>query len=88
MFNVVDSDGSGFLSKRDLKSLLIDMGENPNDEDIDEMFKEADKDGDGKVSFEEFKEIYKSLGVYISDHSEVCLPTRVSIIFILQAYDR
>jgi centrin-2/centrin-1 len=33
------------------------MGENMSDDDIRNMIKEADEDGDGKVSFEEFKKL-------------------------------
>lgn len=30
------------------------LGENANDEDIDEMIKMCDQDGDGQISFDEF----------------------------------
>jgi Ca2+-binding EF-hand superfamily protein len=33
------------------------MGEKMSDDDIKNMIKEADEDGDGKVSFEEFKKL-------------------------------
>lgn len=35
----------------ELKHTLINMGEKLSDEDIEDMMKEADTDGDGQISF-------------------------------------
>ena len=58
----VDADGSGSVDKQELGNIMrqvaLDVGDDiPNNEDIDEVFKEFDKDQDQKINFDEFKEI-------------------------------
>ncbi|KAF8652896.1 hypothetical protein AX16_004084 [Volvariella volvacea WC 439] len=53
-FKVFDKDGSGSISREELKGVLHSLGETVNDEDIDNMMLEADEDGNGEISFEEF----------------------------------
>lgn len=51
IFDAIDLDHSGFISKVEM-ARFINVGE---EEDItSEMFKEADKDNNGKITFEEF----------------------------------
>ena len=38
----------------DFKKVMSTLGENLTQEEIDEMIREADLDGDGKVCYEEF----------------------------------
>ena len=54
MFLVYDKDGDGFISAAELKQTMTDLGQELTDEEVDEMMREADIDGDGQVSFEEF----------------------------------
>lgn len=53
-FKVFDGDGNGFISQAELKHSLHKMGERLSDEEIEDMMKEADLDGDGQISFPEF----------------------------------
>ena len=58
----VDADGSGSVDKQELGNIMrqvaLDVGDDiPNNEDIDEVFKEFDNDQDQKINFDEFKEI-------------------------------
>lgn len=58
----VDTDGSGCIDKLELANIMrqvaLDVGDDdPSPEDIEEVFKEFDKDQDGKINFEEFREI-------------------------------
>lgn len=53
-FNTFDKDGSGYISRSELREVMKSLGENLTDEDIDEMMNEADSDGDGTISFAEF----------------------------------
>ncbi|XP_046582448.1 calmodulin-A-like isoform X1 [Haliotis rubra] len=53
-FKVFDKDCNGFISASDLKQVMNNLGEKLTDEDINEMIKEADHDGDGQVNYEEF----------------------------------
>jgi calmodulin len=50
-----DRDGSGTLSAREIKRMMREMGQELDDEDVDEMIRQADIDGDGEISWEEFK---------------------------------
>merc|ERR1719355_49743 len=53
-FKVFDRDGNGFISAAELRHVMTNLGEKLTDEDVDEMIREADVDGDGQVSYEEF----------------------------------
>ena len=55
MFDALDTDGSGTLERPELITLLQKMGE--PEERVEELFLEADKDGDGKVDFKEFRKV-------------------------------
>lgn len=49
-----DQDGSGNISKEELGNVMKALGQNMSLEELTEMINEADLDGDGEVSFEEF----------------------------------
>lgn len=53
-FRVFDRDGNGFVSAAELRDVLTSMGEKMTDEEVDEMIKEANLDGDGNLSYEQF----------------------------------
>ncbi|XP_063430894.1 uncharacterized protein LOC134712857 [Mytilus trossulus] len=57
-FKVFDKDGSGSISKAELKLVMENLGEKLTGEEIDEMMAEADKDGNGEIDYEEFKEAF------------------------------
>lgn len=45
----------GFISTEELKETMTkDLGLQIDDQEIDKMIKEADKDGNGKVDYQEF----------------------------------
>lgn len=62
-FQIYDFDGDGHISKHELKKMveasLIEADLNLPDERLKELvdntFAEADKDGDGQISFEEYR---------------------------------
>ncbi|CAG8685605.1 10920_t:CDS:2, partial [Racocetra fulgida] len=56
-FKVFDKDNNGFISKSELRDLMCNLGENLTQGEIDEMFREADVDGDGQINYEEFVKI-------------------------------
>ena len=60
VFNVLDIDGSGFISTKELKQVMTDLGDNPSDSEVEELMRYADIDGDGKVSYEEFVTIIRA----------------------------
>ncbi|DBA04666.1 TPA: hypothetical protein N0F65_012249 [Lagenidium giganteum] len=54
-FKFIDLDKNTFIGASELRHLLICMGELITDEEVDDMIKLCDQDGDGQVSFEEFR---------------------------------
>ena len=44
---VFDRDGNGFISAAELRHVMTNLGEKLTDEEVDEMIREADVDGDG-----------------------------------------
>ena len=53
-FTRFDTDGSGDIDVKELCVIMDIIGEKCTPEQLAELLKEADSDGDGNVSFEEF----------------------------------
>ncbi len=53
-FGVLDRGENGYVSSKDLRHVFLCMGENYSLEEIEEMLKEVDDDGDGNINFQEF----------------------------------
>jgi calmodulin len=51
-FRVFDKDGNGFISAAELRHIMTNLGEKLTDEEVDEMIREADIDGDGQINYE------------------------------------
>lgn len=63
-FRLFDDDETGKISFRNLKRVAKELGETMTDEELQEMIDEADRDGDGEVSQEEFLRIMKKTNLY------------------------
>ena len=59
-FKVFDKDGNGFISAAELRHVMTNLGEKLTDEEVDEMIREADVDGDGQINYEEFVKMMMS----------------------------
>jgi calmodulin len=49
IFNLVDRDGGGSITKLELGELMDTLGIDASPEEIDAMIAEIDQDGDGKL---------------------------------------
>jgi calmodulin len=56
-FAVFDRDGTGTISREELRHVMKSIGEQLTEAEIDEMIKLADKDGDGAIDYTEFASI-------------------------------
>ena len=54
VFDQFDKDKDGKISGKELANAMISMGQNPTEEEINEMMREVDLNQDGKIDFEEF----------------------------------
>ena len=52
VFRVFDNDGNGLISAAELRLVMSNLGEKLTDEDVDEMIRKTDIDGDGQVNYE------------------------------------
>ncbi|KAI6186410.1 Calmodulin [Aphelenchoides besseyi] len=51
---VFDKDGNGVITAQEFRYFMIHMGNNFSEQEVDEMIKEVDVDGDGDINYEEF----------------------------------
>ena len=53
-FKVFDKDGNGLININELKDIMLNMGNNWSENEINEMLAEADIDMDGYINYEDF----------------------------------
>lgn len=53
-FKIFDKDDDGFLTVKELKRIMTQLGERMGTRELDEMVKEADSDHDGLINCQEF----------------------------------
>lgn len=68
-FNRLDIDGDAKLDLAELKTLIKDLGfhDLESGEEAERMLAEADKDGDGEISFEEFATVWQRKLLTVND---------------------
>ncbi|RKO84287.1 calmodulin, partial [Blyttiomyces helicus] len=59
-FQLMDVDGSGFITPGDLVQVLQGLGEPTENKHLLEMVRLADADGDGQVGYDDFKRMMNS----------------------------
>jgi calmodulin len=59
-FKVFDKDGNGFISAAELSHVMTHLGETLTDDEVAEMIREADIDGDGQINYDEFVKMMMS----------------------------
>ena len=63
-FRLFDVDGRGSIGIKDLKRVAKELGENMTEEELTEMVEEADRNGDGEVTEEDFIRIMKKTNLF------------------------
>lgn len=51
-FKVFDRDNNGYITAAELRHVMTSIGEKLSDDEVEEMIREADADGDGKIDCE------------------------------------
>ena len=59
-FAVFDTDKSGSIDRKELKRLMKKLGQTLTEGELDAMMDEVDENGDGEISFEEFKALMQN----------------------------
>lgn len=63
-FRLFDDDETGRISFKNLKRVAKDLGEDISDEELQEMIDEADREGTGEVSLDDFMRIMKKTNLF------------------------
>jgi calmodulin len=56
-FKVFDKDGNGYITIDELALVMKNLGENLHKDEVAQMMKEADVNGDGKIDYGEFVKV-------------------------------
>lgn len=56
-FNVFDKDNDGFITSKELGTVMRSLGHNPTEAELQEMIKLYDKDESGTIDFPEFLDL-------------------------------
>jgi len=71
-FKFIDLDHNNFVGAAEIRHILVCMGEMITDEEIDMMISMVDMDGDGQVSFKEFRALVLHPNPGLADmHKEI-----------------
>jgi calmodulin len=53
-FTLFDKDGDGTITIRELRDVMLSLGQNPTQHELDDIFQASDFDGSGNLDFPEF----------------------------------
>ena len=70
IFKLFDEDKKGAISFKQLKRVAMELGETLNDDELQEMIEEADRDGDGVLNFDEFYRVMRRDKDFQDDDSD------------------
>lgn len=56
-FAVFDKEKTGKISAAELRSVIANLGEKVDEDEVEEMMKEADTDGSGTINYKEFVDV-------------------------------
>ena len=63
LLQAFDKDGSGKISEDELRTVMQSLGERLTDEELKEMIREADVDGDGEIDYKGASCLEKNINV-------------------------
>merc|ERR1711966_222637 len=69
VFKLFDDDNTNKISFRNLARVAEELGENIDDDELQDMINQADRDGDGEINLDEFYRIMKKKGNFLEDLS-------------------
>jgi calmodulin len=61
-FRVFDRDGNGYITRDEMRCVMMNLGEKITDDECDQFIVEADVDGDGQINYEEFYTMMTTIG--------------------------
>lgn len=56
-FKVFDMDNKGFITVYELRHIMTNLGEKLTEQEVTDMMREADADGDGLINYQDFVKI-------------------------------
>ena len=59
-FRVFDKDNNGYLTCAEFKHILTNLGDKFSEDEVEEVFREANLKGDGKLNYVDFVEFWKA----------------------------
>ena len=54
IFDLFDKDNSGCITTKELGTVMRNLGQNPSEEELKQMIREVDLNGNGTIDFKEF----------------------------------
>lgn len=69
-FRIFDRDGNGYIEKSELRRAMRSLGEPLSESELDMMIKDADRNGDGKIDYEEFVILWTSKTKELKEQSK------------------
>ncbi|CAG9333007.1 unnamed protein product [Blepharisma stoltei] len=75
-FKVFDKNNDGYISRQELIKVFQDMKLNLTNTQIEILLRKIDKSGDNRISFDEFKELFKSYGTEVNPRTQGAAQTQ------------
>lgn len=60
-FRIFDKDGAGYIDVKELRHVLVHLGEKLSDDEVDELLREVELTGDNQINNDEVVRVIQSL---------------------------